>query len=306
MNSNNFNIIFKNQAELVLETLGLFDWESCFALKGGTAINYFYSNMPRLSIDIDLVYLPVNSRVEAINEIKANLAKFIKKIKNIYRQVKIIKESKSNPVGILYIDNSKAKIKIEPNIIIRGTVIPTKFIPLNKVVSEYFNQELEVKCLDFKEIMAGKLVASFDRQHPRDIFDAKAILSIDNKNELKIIVELFVIYLSQSNRPFSELLNPKFIYFENLYNTALEGTLREKYDIYTLIQNRIDVFEAIKSNLTPGHKEFLISLMSLDPKWELLSFENIHCLPGIQWKLKNIEMMNTEKRLYEINMISKL
>jgi len=115
---------------------------------------------------------------------------------------------------------------------------------------------------------------------------------IDNKNELKIIMELFVIYLSQSNRPFSELLKPKFIYFEDLYRNALEGTLREKCDIDTLIQSRIDIFEAIKQNLLPEHKEFLISLMSLEPKWELLSFKNIHCLPGIQWKLKNIEMMS--------------
>ena len=75
----NSNIIFKNQADLVLEVMGLFDWGNCFALKGGTALNYFYYNMPRLSIDIDLVYLPVNSRTEAIKEMKINLAEFIKK-----------------------------------------------------------------------------------------------------------------------------------------------------------------------------------------------------------------------------------
>ena len=33
--------------------------EKAFALKGGTAINLFIRNMPRLSVDIDLTYLPV-------------------------------------------------------------------------------------------------------------------------------------------------------------------------------------------------------------------------------------------------------
>jgi hypothetical protein len=36
--------------------------EACFALKGGTAINLFVRDMPRLSVDIDLTYLPVQPR----------------------------------------------------------------------------------------------------------------------------------------------------------------------------------------------------------------------------------------------------
>lgn len=47
--------------------------DSCFALKGGTAINLFVRNLPRLSVDIDLAYLPMNNRQQALDEIDTAL-----------------------------------------------------------------------------------------------------------------------------------------------------------------------------------------------------------------------------------------
>ena len=54
--------IFFKQAELLLRILPLIDKEEVLALKGGTAINFFVRDLPRLSVDIDLTYLPVNER----------------------------------------------------------------------------------------------------------------------------------------------------------------------------------------------------------------------------------------------------
>lgn len=42
--------------------------EPVFALKGGTAINVFYRDMQRLSVDIDMTYLPVKDRAESLAE----------------------------------------------------------------------------------------------------------------------------------------------------------------------------------------------------------------------------------------------
>jgi len=47
--------------------------ESCFALKGGSAINLFVRDMPRLSVDIDLTFLPIKDRSESLVEINAAL-----------------------------------------------------------------------------------------------------------------------------------------------------------------------------------------------------------------------------------------
>ncbi len=50
------------QADLLLRILPFINRETVFALKGGTTINFFVRELPRISVDIDLVYLPVGER----------------------------------------------------------------------------------------------------------------------------------------------------------------------------------------------------------------------------------------------------
>ena len=57
-----FSDVYHHQVRLLMRTLPYVAEESCFALKGGTAINLFIRNLPRLSVDIDLTYLPVAER----------------------------------------------------------------------------------------------------------------------------------------------------------------------------------------------------------------------------------------------------
>ena len=57
-----FAEIYRRQVALLIRVLPLVTEEACFALKGGTAINLFIRDMPRLSVDIDLTYLPVAPR----------------------------------------------------------------------------------------------------------------------------------------------------------------------------------------------------------------------------------------------------
>ena len=54
-----FNYVYRRQVDLLVRTLPYVAEEECFALKGGTAINLFVRDLPRLSVDIDLTYLPV-------------------------------------------------------------------------------------------------------------------------------------------------------------------------------------------------------------------------------------------------------
>jgi hypothetical protein len=65
--------VFFRQAELVLKMLPLIYREGMFALKGGTAINFFIRDLPRLSVDIDLTYLPVDERGFALDDINRAL-----------------------------------------------------------------------------------------------------------------------------------------------------------------------------------------------------------------------------------------
>jgi predicted nucleotidyltransferase component of viral defense system len=57
---------YKAQVDLLLDVLPYVAKEKCFALKGGTAINMFVWDMPRLSVDIDLTYIDFDERNKAL------------------------------------------------------------------------------------------------------------------------------------------------------------------------------------------------------------------------------------------------
>jgi|SRR5690606_23808280 len=69
------NSIYYKQVQLLVQVLPLLDSEKCFALKGGTAINLFFRELPRLSVDIDLLYLPSEGREESLKNIRAALTR---------------------------------------------------------------------------------------------------------------------------------------------------------------------------------------------------------------------------------------
>lgn len=66
---------YYRQVRLLTRILPLVAEEKCFALKGGTAINLFIRDLPRLSVDIDLVYLPMDDRNTALTNIAEALSR---------------------------------------------------------------------------------------------------------------------------------------------------------------------------------------------------------------------------------------
>ena len=66
---------YYRQVELLVALLPLVGQETCFALKGGSAINLFMRNLPRLSVDLDLTFLPVKDRASSLVEIDAALSR---------------------------------------------------------------------------------------------------------------------------------------------------------------------------------------------------------------------------------------
>jgi hypothetical protein len=60
-----FADVYRRQVVLLIHTLPVIAEEKGLALKGGTAINLFMRNMPRLPVDVDLTYVPVQPRPES-------------------------------------------------------------------------------------------------------------------------------------------------------------------------------------------------------------------------------------------------
>src|SRR5262245_54047292 len=75
-----FADLYRRQVTLLVRVIPLIAEEHCFALKGGTAINMFVRDMPRLSVDIDLTYLPVMPRANSLLEIDAAMKRIAKRI----------------------------------------------------------------------------------------------------------------------------------------------------------------------------------------------------------------------------------
>jgi len=143
---NKDSMMFK-RAKFLVQLIPFVAKEKCFALKGGTAINFFVRDVPRLSVDIDLTYLLIQDRETTLKNISSALERIAASIKDFFKNRITIREHKSHEnkqittkITILNIDDRSIPIIviIEPNFTIRGTVFEVKNISVSNKVKELF------------------------------------------------------------------------------------------------------------------------------------------------------------------------
>lgn len=258
-----------------------------FAMKGGTAINLFVQDMPRLSVDIDVVYRPWQTqRDEALQAINNELAAISQRLEPLDVQTRLIR-SKDLPDTKLIVENESSQVKIEVNIVFRGTVLPIEYQSLSKKTSDLFGVEFDAPLLAHDELYAGKLVAALDRQHPRDLFDVWQLYESGGLTEG--MAECFTIYLAGHNRPPHEVLfgSDKDITAE--YERAFVGMTEVECSLDTLLAARSRLRHDLPQLLTDKHKRFLAGLVRAEPDWSLLECKHARELPALRWKLTNLE-----------------
>ncbi|MGH8546049.1 MAG: nucleotidyl transferase AbiEii/AbiGii toxin family protein [Gammaproteobacteria bacterium] len=285
------------QAELMLKTIPHVTAETCFALKGGTAINLFVRDMPRLSVDIDLAYLPVDEpRDTALNKMSAALGRIAGAIKKSIAGAKVQETRAQHPDRItkLTVSVGPTRIKIEPNEVIRGAVFPAEERELTPSAEEMFELSVTAQTLSLADLYGGKLCAALDRQHPRDLFDVKLLLQ--NEGITDEIRKAFVVYLASHDRPMHELLDPKRKDVRRIYEIEFAGMPIEEIAYEDLIGARETVIETLKKELTDDEKTFLLSIKSGEPNWRVMGIKGLEKLPALQWKLTNIRKISAKKR----------
>lgn len=258
-----------------------------FAMKGGTAINLFMQDMPRLSVDIDVVYRHWQvGRDEALKAINGELAAIAQRVEPLGMQTRLVR-SKDLGDTKLIVENDTSQVKIEVNIVFRGTVLPVEHKALSAKTSDLFGVELDAPILARDELYAGKLVAALDRQHPRDLFDVSQLYESGGLSDG--MVECFVIYLAGHNRPPHEVLfgNDKNIAAE--YERAFVGMTEEDCALRTLLSARARMREELPRRLSSNHRRFLSGLVRAEPDWSLLQCPHAAELPALRWKLANLE-----------------
>ncbi len=258
-----------------------------FAMKGGTAINLVVQDMPRLSVDIDVVYLPWQvPRDTALQAINQELAAIATRVESLSVQTRLVR-SKDLGDTKLIVENESSQVKIEVNVVFRGTVLPAERRSLSAKTSDLFGVELEVPILAPDELYAGKLVAALDRQHPRDLFDVWQLYESGGISDG--MVECFVVYLAGHNRPTHEVLfgNDKNIAGE--YERAFVGMTEVDCSLETLLEARARLRHELPGRLSAQHKRFLSGLTRAQPDWSLLQCQHAAQLPALRWKLSNLE-----------------
>ena len=213
--------IYLKQAELLLRLLPLILREDVFALKGGTAINFFWRNFPRLSVDIDLTYIKIQSRDLSLLDISDRLAAIEGRIQRVYPGTRITQQRDIRGIKGLIINNNEAVVKVEVNNIIRGTVFPVVKRRLCTRAEKQFELSLSANSLSFEDLYGGKICAALERQHPRDLFDIKLLL--ENEGIAENIRKSFIIYLISHSRPIVEVLNPGLQDIKQLFENEFSG-----------------------------------------------------------------------------------
>jgi len=210
---------YQKQVGLLLDVLPIVKKANVFALKGGTAINFFFRNCPRLSVDIDLHYLPDKNREDALADIQSNMEAIKADIENAMPGAKVNINPKTFNTTVEY---NNVLIKIEPNTVIRGTLLPAVKIPLCDYLVNEFNREMTISCVAKEELFAGKLCAALQRQHPRDLFDVLLLL---NKEEgiSRALLDALIVYVISQGKPINEMLNPNMHDIENLFFNQFQG-----------------------------------------------------------------------------------
>ncbi|MBI4524043.1 MAG: nucleotidyl transferase AbiEii/AbiGii toxin family protein [Deltaproteobacteria bacterium] len=281
----------------MLKTIPHVAAESCFALKGGTAINLFVRDMPRLSVDIDLAYLPVDEpRETALKKSSEALGRIASAIKKKITGTRVQESRAREPDRVirLIVSTGTTRIKVEPNEVIRGSVFPAEERELTRRAEDLFELSVSARSLSLADLYGGKLCAALDRQHPRDLFDVKILL--DNEGITDDIRRAFVVYLASHDRPIHELLDPKRKDVRRIYENEFAGMPVEEIAYKDLIAAREKLIEALKKDLTDDEKTFLVSIKAGEPNWSVLGIKDIEKLPAIQWKLANIRKIGAKKR----------
>lgn len=285
----------RKQVALLIRSVPFVAAEKEFALKGGTAINLFLRNMPRLSVDIDLTYVPIADRATSLKSIDAGMRRIADAITKGMRgaQLNASQPKGENCTTKLLLRQDDAQIKIEVTPVLRGCVYAPAVKRVSAKVEEQFGFA-EMSVVNFADLYAGKIVAALDRQHPRDLFDVRDLLTHEGIDDT--LRKAFIVYLLGHNRPMAEILAPQRLDISAEYMRGFEGMVDQQVSLDDLLKAREDLINEIVGKMPEQHKRLLVSVKKGKPDWSLLDLPGAKDLPAVRWKLENLTKLGAERR----------
>lgn len=290
---------YKKQVALLIRIMPLLYKIKDFALHGGTAINLFVKEMPRYSVDIDLTYLPIESREESMQSINNHLSTLKQQIEKTIPGIRVIHKTATLKLQCTL---DGATVKIEVNGIKRGIIGEVEEKNLCEKARKEFNMTCIARVVPFSLLYGGKIAAALGRQHPRDLFDY-AYMNVDSFDEVK---SGLMFYLLGSDKPLLESLQPNPINQEQALENQFKGMYVVPFEYADFEITRKELIERVNQSFTDTDREFLLSFESGNPEWNKCCVGDLSKFPSIQWKLKNIRTLKETNSSKFNNGIEKL
>lgn len=294
---------YRRQVALLLKTVPLVAEEDCFALKGGTAINLFVRDMPRLSVDIDLTYLPVQPRDKSLKEIDAAMTRISGRIKETIPGARVTATKAEGATVKLLLRADSAQIKTEVTPVLRGCVYPHELRSVSPAVEDAFGFA-EMNVVSFPDLYAGKIMAALDRQHPRDLFDIRDLLANEGIDDA--LRRAFIVYLLSHGRPMSEVLAPTRKPIKEEFLRGFEGMTENPVALDDLVAAREKLIGIMVGDMPKDQRAFLMSFKRGEPDWKLLGVPEAASLPAVKWRQQNLDKLAKAKRDALIKQLAKV
>jgi hypothetical protein len=287
------NEAYREQVRLMLNLLPFIAEESIFALKGGTAINFFVRDMPRLSVDIDLTYLPLEDRAASLAGISAGLARIKAQAERRLSGARLTLVPQGDDMEVkVHCQRGRARVKVEVNPLQRGALWPVRKLTCTDAVQETFESYVEVPVVSHAELFGGKVSAALDRQHPRDLFDVRQLLDVEGFGD--DVRAGLLMNLIGHRRPIAELLNPEAKDQRQTLAGEFAGMTLLPFDYAVHEATFAELTAKVKASLTPTERAFLLSFEEGSPDWSLFPAAGAERLPAPRWKLLNIQKLRAD------------
>ena len=144
----------------------------------------------------------------------------------------------------------------------RGTVHPVRPASLRPAARDQLLADSTIPVVSLEDLY-GKLVAALDRQHPRDLFD---------------VMQLFA----------HEGIAPGI---RRAFAQNFQGMTVDPIALEELLAARERLMRELPEQLDADERGFLLSVVANRPEWSALGVRHLEHLPGLRWKLQNLERL---------------
>lgn len=296
---------YKAQVDLLLQVLPQIAREKDFALKGGTAINLFVRDMPRLSVDIDLTYLPFDDRSTALQKISDALGRIKTNLEKTIRGITVTASPSREDQDVkLNCQLQNAQIKIEVNTTTRGIIQPVRLLQVTESVQKEFGKFAAINVVSHAELFGGKICAALDRQHPRDLFDVHLLL--ENEGYTEDVKIGFMTALLSHMRTISEIINPHLLDQRSAFEKQFMGMAAVPFSYQDYENTRDQLITLVNTKWTDNDRAFLLSFKMGVPNWDLFPVADLKKMPAVNWKLENLKKLARADSKKHTNLLDNL